>query len=209
MGMTLFSLAGAMILISKLVRTDTGPTKSGRHVTVWILGITTTLALVSGYAWFKNENTMPALVCALTLPFLFLFPGTTRVPVRVTGILMVTAGASCLIGLATGGAEDMDGAGMRGAGRPGPLIIFDDESRRQELLARVRACEIQLEIGMLRNARNDESETGQKSPTLAVLKAEVDSILRMLETADGASAPTALRLARLESRIRAENIPVE
>ena len=207
--MILFSLAGAMLLISKLVRTDTGPTRTGDHVTVWILGLTTGLALVSGYAWFRNADIMPALICALTLPFLFLFSGTTRMPVRAMGILMTTAGASCLIGLANGGAEDMNGAGTRGAGRPGPLVIFDDESRRRELLARVRACEAQLDIRLLRSARNDESEAKQDAPTLTSLKEEVDSIFRMLETVDGASAPTALRLARLESRIRAENIPVE
>ncbi len=209
MGMTLFSLAGAMLLISKLVRTGKGPTRAGSDVTVWILGITTGLALLSGYAWFRNADTMPALICALTTPFLFLFPGTTRMPVRVVGILMITAGASCLIGLATGGAGDLNGAETRGAGRPGPLIIFDDASRRQELLARVRACEIQLNIAMLRDTGDDASKREENAPNLASLKAEVESILRMLETADGASAPTALRLARLESRIRAENIPVE
>ena len=209
MAMTLFSLAGAMLLISKLVRTNPGPTKAGRHVTVWILGITTGLALVSGYAWFRNADTMPALICALTIPFLFLFPGTTHMPVRVTGILMITAGASCLIGLATDGARNMNGAETRGSGRPGPLIIFDDASRRQELLARVRACEIQLNIAMLRDTGDDASEAKDNAPNLASLKAEVDSILRMLETADGASAPTELRLARLESRIGSENFPVE
>lgn len=209
MAMTLFSLAGAMLLISKLVRTGTGSTEAGRHVTVWILGITTGLALVSGYAWFRNADTMPALICALTMPFLFLFPGTTHMPVRVTGILMITAGASCLIGLGTGDAEDMSGARTRGAGGPGPLIIFDDASRRQELLARVRACEIQLNIAMLRDTGDDASEAKENAPNLASLKAEVDSILRMLETADGASAPTELRLARLESRIGSENFPVE
>ena len=209
MAMTLFSLAGAMLLISKLVRTNTGPTSAGGHVTVWILGITTALALVSGYALFRNADTMPALICALTLPFLILFPGTPRMPVRVIGILMITAGASCLIGLSNGAEKDLDGAMTRESGRPGALIIFDDESRRQELLARVRACEIQLDIAMLRDTRNHESEAKQNSPTLTSLKAEVDSILRMLETTDGASAPTALRLARLESRIRAENITFE
>ena len=209
MGMTLFSLAGAMLLISKLVRTNPGPTSAGGHVTVWILGITTGLALVSGYAWFRNADTMPALICALTMPFLFLFPGTTHIPVRVMGILMIAAGASCLIGLATGGAGAMNGVETRGAGRPGPLIIFDDASRRQELLARVRACEIQLDIAMLRDTGDDASEAKENAPNLASLKAEVDSILRMLETADGASAPTELRLARLESRIGSENFPVE
>ena len=209
MGMTLFTLACAMLLISKLVRTDTGPTKAGRHVTAWVLGLATALALASGYAWLRNADTMPALICMLTLPFLFLFPGTINGSVRVVGVLMIMAGASCLIGLLNGGTGDIEGAGTRGVGRPGPLIIFDDESRRQELLARVRACEVQLDIRMLQSTENDESNTTVDSPTLASLKSEVESITRMLETVDGASPPTAIRIARLEAGIQAESTPAE
>ena len=209
MAMTLFSLAGAMLLISKLVRTDTGTARSERHVAASVLSLTTALALVSGYAWFRNADAMPAVICALTLPFLFLFPGTINAPVRVMGILMVTAGAACLIGLATRGADDLDGAGTRAGGRLGPLIIFDDESRRQELRARVRACEVQLEIRMLQSSGKDEPDAGMNSPTLASLKSEVESISRMLETVEGAGPPTAVRIARLEARIKAGNIAAE
>ena len=87
MGLTLFSLATAMVLISRLARTGTSGPKiePGRppKASLWFLMLTTGLALIAAYAWFRESSIAPALICALTIPFLWAFPGTRHRPSRV------------------------------------------------------------------------------------------------------------------------------
>ena len=208
MGMTLLSLATAMLLISRLARTGTNVPKTdagrGSSASIWMLTLTTILALIAGYAWFRESAAAPALICALTLPFLFVFPSTPRRAVRVAGMMMVTAGGLCLLGPWWMPSEHTSGDQVDANSRPAPMIIFDDASRRQELLARARACEIELDIRIREGARI-ESPKDEADPTaLKSLMAEARSIIRALETTEGSTNTSALRLARLETRVRAD-----
>ncbi|MBB49081.1 MAG: hypothetical protein CMJ33_11200 [Phycisphaerae bacterium] len=205
MGMTLLSLATAMLLISRLARTGTNLPKTdagrGWSASIWILTLTTILALLAGYAWFRESAAAPALICALTLPFMFVFSGTHRRPVRVAGMMMVTAGSSCLLGLWWMPREHTSGDQVDANGRPAPMIIFDDASRRQELLARARACEVELDIRMMQGVQIESSEEADGA-ALGSLMEEAQSIIRTLERTEGSTAPSALRLSRLEARLR-------
>ena len=206
MGMTLLSLATAMLLISRLVRTGTNVPKADAvresSGSIWILTLTTILALIAGYAWFRESAAAPALVCALTLPFLLVFPGTPRRPVRVAGMMMVTAGSSCLLGLWWMPREYTSGDQLDANSSPAPMILFDDASRRQELLARARACEVELDIRMMQGAQTESPEDDAGRAALRSLMEEAQSIIRALERTEGSTAPSALRLSRLEARVR-------
>ena len=207
MALTLFALGTAMLLISRLAQNDGKQTEdetSSGSRTAWFLVLTSTLAIQSGFGWFADANAMPAIICVLVLPCLLIFPGNTKPPVRIMGMIMVTAGACCLI-LSGLSAQDFDEneSGSPGGDGSRPVILFDDVSRNKELMARARACEANIELAMLRLNEDERKPADEGPASMTALQSEVESIIRTLERNEGSNASTALRLARLESRVEA------
>ena len=207
MALTLFALGTAMLLISRSARSEGNRVEdrpSNVLPTAWFLVLTSTLAIQSGFAWFADANTMPAIICVLVLPCLLIFPADTGRPVRIMGLIIVTAGACCLI---LSGLSDQDSGGSE-LGKPGgddfrPVIVFDDVSRNKELMARARACEANLELAMLRSTEDGRKYADEDPAAMTALLSEVASIIRTLERNGGSNASTALRLARLEANVDA------
>jgi hypothetical protein len=201
MTFTILSLATAMFLISKAARTDPkGSTdESTRHdCTLSLLVCTSILAGLSGYALYASADITPAIICVFVIPFLVFLPGTRNKFVRFLGLALVSVGGMFLF--LPPNAFNQDGAmstrqALEGE-RPAPLIVFDDISRNKELLARARALESELDVMI------SGQSSARMNSLLPAMKAEVESIIRLLKSGTGEAGSTALRLARLESSLQ-------
>lgn len=197
--MTILALALAMLLIAKLAHDAAGRTKDEpetkpewpQHVLLAAM-----LAVLSGYAWAIEADSMPALVCLLALPFPIFMPGRGIPSERIASIALISAGAALL--LFTPGALNSE------KGTTEPILIFDDLSRTKELRARAKACETTIEVIMLQRRERGDEKSADDIASLSALKLEVESIIRMLERGEGTTAPTDLRLSRLEAVIETE-----
>ena len=90
-----------------------------------------------------------------------------------------------------------------------PMIIFDDVSRRQELLARARACEVELELRVMQATKIEPPTGDTRMRALDALREEAMSIIRTLESTEGSSASSELRLSRLEAKVWSEAPPTD
>ena len=211
MVITLFTLACAMLLVSRLVRrTDAsrerGSTSSSMHDATWLVVLTATLAALSGGAALIQSDWMPAIICMLVIPILAFLPGTGNNVVRVLTMGLVAAGAARIL-MPSGVLARDAGSGSFSQGSSGslaPVIMFDDAARKKELLNRARTCVLEIDLQIARSAPVENATDPRTNASLTALKDEADSILRTLQNGEGSNDSTALRLTRLESRLRLE-----